>query len=270
MNQNAPIEFSWDHFTQVLAQNREIAGLYSAVFIFITLLIGYIPVAAHYFHLAPGPVVILQLGAHLATGFWNISILKKKLSFLDPLLQDSFLYTVLLSVTAGLALLLTYTIAGFSQLSLAAAGSGCFLLPFVIRQTRNLYASIPAAEYKIWYNPATTPTAGTMVPIRTPIRFKIAANYFDIDEQVFPVAVPEKVKLGKVFHQFVTEHNAKATSTTIECTDASYQPYGWQFHTMKWGGLVKQVLDPDLNLAQNKIKNDTVIIVTRIKTPQIN
>lgn len=269
MKQNEPTGLSWDHFTQLLAQNREIAGLYSAAFILITLVIGYIPITAQYFKLAAGPLLLLQLCAHLATGFWNISVLKKKLSFLDPQLHDGFLYTLFLSATASLALLVLYISTGMPRLIIAAAAGSCFLLPFLIRQTIIFYTAIPAPHYKIWINPSSPATTNNQViPIRVPIRFKIAVNYFDMNEQVFPMAVSEKIKLGKVFHQFVTETNTKPTDTIIECEDNTHTPYGWQFYTLQWGGLYKNFLDPDLSLGQNKIKSDTVIQVTRVKTPQ--
>lgn len=143
-----------------------------------------------------------------------------------------------------------------------------FFIPMLFLRTFNAAYDIPAAVFKTWQYPLNEQIE---LPDEDPrekilvIAFETAKKATDKKKTVFRAKAPENMKLGELYYFFINDYNDVQSETPIEYADESYEPVTWWFRIKpKWYQL-QRILDPDISVRENRIKENSVIICERIQ-----
>lgn len=139
-------------------------------------------------------------------------------------------------------------------------------IPYFIIYTFEKAWSIPSSNYPTWMYPVK--------PIEVPddnsnerllvIGFMIAKKNHDTTKTYFRAKTPENIKLGELFYHFINDYNDLQSETPIEYVDEYKEAVEWWYHRKpKWYQL-RKILDPNLTMIENNVKENTVIICERI------
>ncbi len=141
-----------------------------------------------------------------------------------------------------------------------------FALPYTIYQAWHFYSQLLfISRHKIWYMPqqASDMPKATVFLNSISIQIRMAPSY-GAPEQVFEATVPGRLSVGMMFTDLIkNESGDSRQKETFE--DISSQIFGWQFFVPSFLGVGKRLLDADISLDKNKIKNGTVVIAKRIQ-----
>jgi hypothetical protein len=142
-----------------------------------------------------------------------------------------------------------------------------FVLPTFVYKTFEKMMAIPAKLHKWWQYPAyaNQPEVNEddMRDIIV-IGFELEKNLKDVDRTYFRARTPIKMDLGDLFYHFINDYNDRYPNTPIDVLDASGQPYGWVFHLKsRWLGTAS-TLDPEKPVFMNGMRENSVIICTRV------
>lgn len=142
-----------------------------------------------------------------------------------------------------------------------------FFVPLFVSHTFEAALSIPAAEYNTWQYPLQE-------RIEYPednnerllvISYKIAKKATDQNKKYFRGKAPESMTLGEAYYHFLNDYNDSQNEIAIQYTDNDFEVHEWWFHKeVKWYQR-QRILDPDLTVRENGIKENTVIICERIQ-----
>jgi Type VI secretion system, TssN len=235
--------------------------IYSGAFVFITAVLSYLfgdglidglPSVADRYSFT---FIFLLMGvAHL----FSFSKLLTHLCSADTL--KGLIYSFVLAVLLTDCILLFFFITGVQNIGLAVAAGCAFMLPYIVNQCRLYYLRIENKEYENWViPPGTEPDKRKSLLLNsTFFKIKIKVKYFDLTDAVFSVNLPRHLTLCAVFCRFLYDQH-----DIIEVADGQQQPYAWRF-SMK-GLLGNRVLDPDITLEKNGVKESDIILIERIK-----
>jgi Type VI secretion system, TssN len=170
-------------------------------------------------------------------------------------------YTIVLAVIIGFTSFILFSL-GIEQSKLwiiAAVAATSFLLPYALYATIHYFRSIGSRQYEPWFIPPDVEPDTRMSLILNSIHFKIKINIKDSDihPTQFIITLSPKLTLSAVFLRFLYDKH-----DIIEMTGSNGYPYGWLFSIKKKFG--KKMLDPDLTLIENGVREDDVIVVERI------
>jgi hypothetical protein len=84
----------------------------------------------------------------------------------------------------------------------------------------------------------------------------------DEEKTDFPETFPGHIPFGKLFSQFIVNNNRNGDQP-IEWRSKNGEPYGWLFYIERLGGMSKKYINPEVNLRENGVKENSVIIVDR-------
>lgn len=145
-----------------------------------------------------------------------------------------------------------------------------FFIPVLVLHTFEAAYKIPLPVFSTWSYPVNSPIdlpeekANEKLVV---IAFEIAKQSADPLKTNFRAKGPEAMMLGELYYHFLNDYNELHSETQIEFTDEYNSPQEWWFRIKpKWYQRNK-ILDPNLSVRDNKIKEDTIIICERI-TPQ--
>ena len=170
-------------------------------------------------------------------------------------------------------LLFTFIIWGITSLSLLMSGqfqpqfaliAACsFLLPLIIGIGWTYFIAIdPITHIEPWFIPTNNNPIQPKQIIANgfQIKFKLKPYYFDEVEEEFTITIAGSLRLGRIFHNFLVEH--EADEIKIQQLDYQLKPYGWIFYVKEFVGIKR--IDPALTFYDNCIKQDAIIYVERI------
>lgn len=216
-------------------------------------------------------------GIYLLFGAIHIKLVHKK--YFSAYNQQDSARVIIGEVMFGLSLIL-FSIVVFSSLQYFVSKENGFLfypilmstitffIPFLFMQTFEAAYGIPAASYKTWEYPLHQRIE---VPDEKPgekllvIGFEIAKKEGDVKRTYFRAKAPETMMLGELYYHFINDYNEVQSETAISYTDEGGEPYGWCFRRKpKWYQL-QRILDPDMSVRENDIKENTVIICDRVQ-----
>ncbi|MEO6328780.1 MAG: TssN family type VI secretion system protein [Ginsengibacter sp.] len=147
-----------------------------------------------------------------------------------------------------------------------------FFIPLSVLNTFEAAYSIPAAEFNIWQYPLNDPIelpdekAGEKVLV---IAFEIAKKKADMVKTNFRAKGPETMKLGDLYYHFINDYNDVQSETPIRYADDDLTTHEWWFRVKpKWYQL-ERILDPELSIRENRIKENTIIICERIENDSL-
>lgn len=126
--------------------------------------------------------------------------------------------------------------------------------------------------FATWYYPVT--------PIELPdekanekilvIAFEIAKTPADKLKTNFRAKGPDSMLLGELYYHFLNDYNDIQSETPIEYVDAENNPQEWWFRVKPKWYQGQRILDPQLSIRDNQIRENSIIICERIIQDQEN
>lgn len=141
-----------------------------------------------------------------------------------------------------------------------------FFVPVLLLHSFDAAMDIPLPSYTAWKYPSK--------PIELPdekenerlyvIGFEIPKKSTDVKKTYFRAKAPEEMLLGDLYYHFINDYNDLQSETPIEYSNNDIAQ-DWVFRTKpKWNNF-SRILDPNLTVSENGIRENTVIICERIK-----
>ena len=211
---------------------------------------------------------VLQWIAFLALGAGHVFLFRRRLESLqkEHLLFSPLGWTVTIALALEIFILLALLYAFMPGDRLVYSGVSCsaFLLAYIVAEAWEIFYAIPDREYKIWFNPESMDPFSLAQTSKLPVRLKVRRRYFDIREELFPLTVPARLKVGRFFYHFILDEEKKG-APGIEKEDEDRNAYGWQFYSEDLGGVIRKFLDPQRTLEENKIRKNSIIVARRVR-----
>ena len=205
----------------------------------------------------------------LITGILHVQLVYKILPWTS---RGSFLWEFLFGFgivfIGAVFMLLAFTTLGLTDHYYMMLGAvAWFLIPFFILQALNSYVSIPGKDLKKWYYPVDQkidPPSDSEMEAPVVITFEFKKRYEDSEKTIFRAKAPLAMPLGRLFYYFINDYNDRHPDTPIETVDTDNDAFGWVYqHKQQWYNLSK-FLDPDGTVAENKIRENSVIVCKRV------
>lgn len=140
-----------------------------------------------------------------------------------------------------------------------------FFIPLLFSNMFRVMYGIPAANYVTWQYP--------LQPIELPdekegekllvIGFEIAKKATDA-HTYFRAKAPEQMALGELYYHFINDYNDLQSETPIHYTDTDNEMDSWWFRLKPKWYQRNRILDPFSTIAENGIKENSVIICERL------
>jgi len=100
------------------------------------------------------------------------------------------------------------------------------------------------------------------------IAFEIAKKESSELKTNFRAKGPENMRLGDLYYHFINDYNELHSETTIDFADKHHESYEWWFRLKPKWYQSNKILDPELTVKENKIKENSVIICERFEAIQ--
>lgn len=143
-----------------------------------------------------------------------------------------------------------------------------FLVPFLVVNTFIAAYNIPTAYFTTWQYPVNNPidppedNGNERLVV---IGFEIAKKTSDTNKTFFRAKAPEEIALGELFYHFINDYNELQSETPIQFVNSDSEPVSWWFRVKTKWYQGTRILDPQLTIKHNKIKENSVIICERIQ-----
>lgn len=141
-----------------------------------------------------------------------------------------------------------------------------FIAPTLVLIAFEYFVEIPLKVFKAW----DFPVPGTLPdPTDSEMADPIIIN-FEISKQVkesrtvFKAKAPKAMELGKLFYFFIIDYNSRHPNNPILINDSNNKLFKWTFLATPNIIAGKKHLDPELTIADNKLKENTSVICERI------
>lgn len=145
-----------------------------------------------------------------------------------------------------------------------------FFVPYLLVHSFQAAYEIPDAEYITWRYPVTQaidlPDDNANEKLLV-IGFEIAKKQSDLKKTYFRARAPESIALGELYYHFINDYNEMQSETPIEFLNAQSAAYDWWFRVKPKWYQPQRILDPNLTVQANGIKENTVIICERLIHP---
>ena len=142
-----------------------------------------------------------------------------------------------------------------------------FFIPLMVLHTFDAAIKIPAAVFPTWEYPMDShidlpeEKAGEQLWV---IGFMISKKASDIKKTYFRAKAIDSINLGELYYHFINDYNELQSETPIEFADYGHEAHQWWFRRKpKWYQFQK-ILNPNISVRENGIKENTVIICERI------
>ena len=142
-----------------------------------------------------------------------------------------------------------------------------FFIPMLVNYTFEAAYNIPASIFPLWQYPLNN---AIELPDEKPnekllvIAFEICKRTTDKTKTNFRAKGPETMKLGDLFYHFINDYNEFQSETPIQYTDNDYSPHEWGFRVKPKWYQPQRILDPELSIRENRVRENTIIICERI------
>lgn len=141
-----------------------------------------------------------------------------------------------------------------------------FFIPYLVMHSFQAAYEIPDAAYITWRYPVTQPIDPPDDNLNEKllvIGFEIAKKQTDVQKTYFRARAPEGIALGELYYHFINDYNELQSETPIEFLNAQSAAYEWWFRVKPKWYQPQRILDPNLTILANGIKENTVIICER-------
>jgi hypothetical protein len=97
------------------------------------------------------------------------------------------------------------------------------------------------------------------------VSFELEKQDGDMQVTNFRAKAPVDMNFSQLFYYFINDYNERHPASRIQCLNAAGDPYGWIFYKKpKWHSLFTRYVDSDKTVFNNRIKENDVIICSRI------
>jgi hypothetical protein len=244
---------------------------YSIVSSIIVSLIAYVSrfVTDHSF-----AVYWIIAGVFLVFGIIHVAVVNKKYFYS----QDNDTKIIVAEIMFGISIIF-FVIVIFSSLQYFLSkdkqylfypmlfSSLAFFIPMLVYQTFNAAYNIPLASFTTWSYPLNYQIE---LPDENPaerlyvIGFEIAKKSTNKERAYFRAKAPEGMKLGDLYYHFINDYNDLQSETPIEYATKNLDAYEWWFRKKPRWYQRNRILNPDITVRENGIRENTVIICERI------
>ncbi len=258
-------------FSEGFAAGGKKPTVYSIVSSIIVSLIAYISrfVTDHTF-----TVYWIISGVFLLFGIIHVSIVNKKFFYSADNSNKVFLGEIMFGFSV-----IFFVIVIFSSLQYFLSGDKeylfypmlfsllSFFIPVLVVHCFNAAYSIPPAIFVTWSYPLNQqidlPDENSNEKLYV-IGFEIAKKNSDIRKTYFRAKAPEGLKLGELYYFFINDYNELQSETPIEYATKNFDAYEWWFRRKPKWYQWQRILNPDITIRENGIKENTIIICERI------
>lgn len=258
--------------SEAFAASGKKPTIYSIVSSIIVSLVAYVSkfVTEHSF-----AVYWIIAGIFLIFGIIHIAIISRKYFYT----YENNNKVIVAEIMFGISIMF-FVIVIFSSLQYFLAGekhylfypmlfsSLAFFIPLLVYQTFNAAYNIPRASFVTWSYPLNYQIE---LPDENPaerlyvIGFEIAKKSTDAKYAYFRAKAPEGMKLGDLYYFFINDYNELQSETPIEYATKDFDAHEWWFRKKpKWYER-NRILNPDITVRENRIKENTIIICERIE-----
>ena len=142
-----------------------------------------------------------------------------------------------------------------------------FFIPLSVFYTFESAFNIPASRFPLWQYPLNGPID---LPDEHPnekvlvIAFEASKRSTDTTKTNFRAKGPDTMKLGDLYYHFINDYNEFQSETPIQYTENEYSAQEWWFRAKPKWYQWQRILDPELTMRENRIRENTVIICERI------
>jgi len=143
-----------------------------------------------------------------------------------------------------------------------------FFVPVSLFYTFEAANNIPDPVFASWIYPIHDPID---LPDERPnetllvIAFEIAKKVSSPVKTNFRAKGPDTMILGDLYYHFINDYNELHSETTIDFADEHADSYEWWFRLKPKWYQFNRVLDPELTIRENKIRENSVIICERFQ-----
>ncbi len=143
-----------------------------------------------------------------------------------------------------------------------------FIVPVLLDRTITKLLEVPTKEYKSWTYPLNvTIDDPSDQEMENPvvISFVFKKNAGDRESTTFRAKAPLAMSLGRLFYFFINDYNSRHPEASVSFVNENNAPYSWIFFKINNKLLrLKTALDPENSIYNNNIKENDVLICTRI------
>jgi hypothetical protein len=141
-----------------------------------------------------------------------------------------------------------------------------FFFPLFVISTFDAAWAIPASKFNRWMYPnAPVPFPKSKKNEREfLIAFELAKKPSDKVKTNFRARGPESMLLGDLFYHFINDYNSDQGETSIEYAGDDNDPHEWWFRRKRKWFQRHRILDPELDLFKNNVKENMIIICERL------
>lgn len=142
-----------------------------------------------------------------------------------------------------------------------------FFIPLSVYHCFEAAYSIPQSRFPLWQYPLNNPIE---LPDEQPnekvlvIAFEASKKNTDKTKTNFRAKGPETMKLGDLYYHFINDYNEFQSETPIQFTENDHSPNEWWFRVKPKWYQRQRILDPELTVRENRIRENAVIICERI------
>ncbi|WP_413511003.1 TssN family type VI secretion system protein [Myroides odoratus] len=151
---------------------------------------------------------------------------------------------------------------------ISATCSISYLIPLFFYYSYLQFLKIPFSIYKTWRyekNKQTTDFEGIDFNKLLVVTVELAKNVKDGNQfRIKAKTLSSGVTFGDWFHKVLEDYNYKNGTTTIELSRDNGEYYDWVFYLKRSLFHFKKYIDFDLDISQNKIKENDIIICKRV------
>ena len=141
------------------------------------------------------------------------------------------------------------------------------LLPLIFHWSYGAFLEIPPEIYKVWnYQPNSQELDLEGVDFNRLMVIEVEFSRQATDEDLLKVKAkaPAEVVYGDWFQKFISDYNTKFGGNPIAFTAPDHSSYSWIFYAKPTFFRKRRYIDPDLSIADNKIREDKIIVCKRV------
>lgn len=178
------------------------------------------------------------------------------------------IFLVILMVAGAMCFVMTYRITNREGIELIMATAvTAFIVPFFVFQTYSAAIGIPAKIFRQWHYPVNAhiqdPDESKLKNLLV-ISFEFQKKETDRYFTNFRAKAPADMEFGQLFYYFINDYNERHPNAAIHFAQEG-APNGWIFFKKpRWYTIVTQYVDTDRTIFLNNIKENDVIICSRI------
>lgn len=187
----------------------------------------------------------------------------------DDAFWAELLFAIALMLVGCICYIMVYRIVNREGLDLIMATSViAFMIPFFVYYTYKYAIAIPPKIFRGWEYPAHVQLQEpdeTKLKNLLVISFEFQKKGEDKYYTNFRAKAPLDMEFGELFYYFINDYNERHPNGKIEFLHDSREPHGWIFFKKpKWYTIQTSYIDTDKTIFLNSIKENDVIICSRI------